>query len=322
MIQLLPTILLLIAGLALILFGANYLTDGSAAIARRFNVSGFVIGLTIVALGTSMPEMVVSVVSALKGEGDIAIGNVVGSNIFNTLVILGICALFRPLPLTSLNVYRDIPLGIGASVALAVAAFSGSINRYEGVVLILLYIGMILYTIFNAKPSKEELELEEELEKSEPISMWLALIFIVGGLSALIYGGTLFIDNAVLIAEVLHIPSNVIAITLVAGGTSLPEFAASLVSLIKGKSDIALGNVIGSNIANILLVLGFSSTLTPLTMGGITMVDIGVVVASSALLFLTAFTLGKYKIDRSEGAIMIVIFVLYIAYMISHSLAV
>ncbi len=320
MVDLLPITLLLIAGLTLILFGANYLTDGAAAIARRFNVSGFIIGLTIVALGTSMPEMVVSVVSALKGEGDIAIGNVVGSNIFNALVILGICALFRPLPLTSLNVYRDIPLAVAASLSLAVAAYSGAINRYEGAALLILYIGMIAYTILNTKPSKEEEEIEKEFEQSEQMTIWMAILLTVGGLAALIYGGTLFIDNAVLIAEALHIPSNVIAITLVAGGTSLPEFAASLVSLIKGKSDIALGNVIGSNIANILLVLGFSSTLTPLTMGGITMVDIGVVVGSSALLFLTAFTLGKYKIDRLEGAIMIVIFGAYIAYMINNSL--
>ncbi|MFI3304575.1 MAG: calcium/sodium antiporter [Rikenellaceae bacterium] len=320
MIHLLPTILLLIAGLALILFGANYMTDGSAAIARRLNVSGFVIGLTIVALGTSMPEMVVSVISALKGEGDIAIGNVVGSNSFNALVILGICALFRPISLTSLNVYRDIPLGIGASLVLALCAWSGAITRIEGVILLLLYIGMIIYTIFNAKPSVEEQELEKEMEQSEPMNMWLASLLTAGGMGALIYGGTLFIDNAVLVAEYFHIPSNVIAITLVAGGTSLPEFAASLVSLIKGKSDIALGNVIGSNIANILLVLGFSSTLTPLTMGGITMVDIWVVVLSSALLFLTAFTLGKNKIDRSEGAIMVVLFGLYIAYMIKSSL--
>ncbi len=321
MFHLLPTILLLITGLTLILFGANYLTDGSAAIARRFNVSGFIIGLTIVALGTSMPEMVVSVISALKGEGDIAIGNVVGSNIFNTLVILGICALFRPLPLTSLNVYRDIPLGVAASLALAVAAWSGAINRYEGVALLILYIGMLAYTILNTKPSKEEQEADRELEASEPMALWLAILLTIGGLAALVYGGSIFIDNAVKIAEALHIPSNVIAITLVAGGTSLPEFAASLVSLIKGKSDIALGNVIGSNIANILLVLGFSSTLTPLTMGGITMVDICVVVASSAFLFLTAFTLGKYKIDRAEGAIMVILFGAYIAYMINHSIA-
>lgn len=311
--------LLLVAGLVLILLGANYMTDGSAAIARRLNVSGFVIGLTIVAIGTSMPEMVVSVVSALRGSTDIAIGNVVGSNLFNTLVILGICSAFRPMALTQLNVYRDIPLGIVASILLFVVTWSGVISRTEGIILFIIYIGMMIYTIRNARPSKEEQAIESEVETHEPLSVTLSLLYTVGGLGGLLYGGSLFIDNAVLLAEHFNIPSNIIAITLVAGGTSLPEFAASLVSLIKGKSDIALGNVIGSNIANILLVLGASSTLTPLTMGSITMVDTGVVVVSSALLFVTAFTLGKGRIDRSEGVIMVLIFVGYISYMISHS---
>lgn len=311
--------LLLVVGLTLILVGANYLTDGSAAIARRLNISGFVIGLTIVALGTSMPEMVVSVISGLKGSTDIAIGNIVGSNIFNTLVILGICSAIRPMMLTQLNVYRDIPLGIVASLLFFAATWIGVISRVEGIIFLLIYIGMMIYTVLNARPSKEEQEQEREASQSEPISMLVATIFTIGGLAALIYGGSLFIDNAVIIAQHFNIPSNVIAITLVAGGTSLPEFAASMVSLIKGKSDIALGNVIGSNIANILLVLGFSSTLTPLTMGSITMVDIAITLASSALLFVTAFTLGKGRIDRAEGVIMVLIFVGYITYMIQHS---
>ncbi len=313
------TTLLLVVGLALILVGANYMTDGSAAIARRLNISGFVVGLTVVAIGTSMPEMVVSIVSALKGSTDIAIGNVVGSNVFNTLMILGICSAFRPMALTQLNIYRDIPLGIVASLLLFAVTWSGVISRLEGVILFIIYIGMMIYTIRNARPSKEEIEAENEAQQHEPISLALALTFTVGGMGALIYGGTIFIDKAVVIAKYFNIPSNIIAITLVAGGTSLPEFAASLVSLIKGKSDIALGNIIGSNIANILLVLGVSSTLTPLTMGSITMVDTAIVVVSSALLFVTAFTLGKGRIDRSEGVIMVLVFIGYITYMISHS---
>ncbi len=313
------TILLLVVGLLLILFGANYLTDGSAAIARRANVSGFVIGLTIVALGTSMPEMVVSVVSALKGSSDIAIGNVVGSNAFNTLVILGLCAAIRPIALTQLNVYRDIPMGIAASLVLVIMTWSGVISRLEGIILLVIYFAMMIYTIRNARPSKEEQALEKEAQQSEGMSLWLAISLTIGGLAALIYGGNLFIENAVLIAQYYNIPPNIIAITLVAGGTSLPEFAASLVSLIKGKSDIALGNIIGSNIANILLVLGASSTLTPISMGSVTMVDIAVVAISSALLFVTAFTIGRNRIDRSEGVIMVLLFIGYIAYAIHHS---
>ncbi len=316
----LTLIFILILGLALILGGANYLTDGSAAVARRFNVSGFVIGLTVVALGTSMPEMVVSVVSALKGSSDIAIGNVVGSNSFNTLIIVGICAVVKPLVLTQRNVYRDIPMGIVASAILVAMAWGGCLSRVEGIAMLILYIGMIIYSIRNARPSVEEQAVEQELEQSAPMPMWLAMVMIAGGLAALIYGGTIFIDSAVKIAEINNIPSNIIAITLVAGGTSLPEFAASLVSLIKGKSDMALGNVIGSNIANILLVLGAGSTLIPLTMGGITMVDILVVFGSSIFLFATAFTLGRNKIDRSEGAIMVAAYIAYIYYAMSHSM--
>ncbi len=312
-------IAILVAGLVLILVGANYLTDGSAAIARRLNVSGFVVGLTIVAIGTSMPEMVVSVISAMKGSTDIAIGNVVGSNAFNTLIILGMCAVVKPLILTQLNIYRDIPMGIAASVILVIFALSGTINRVEGIVMFILYISMIVYTIQNSRPSKEELAQEEQFEKAPQMAVWLSIVMVVGGLAGLIWGGSLFIDSAVGIATIYNIPSNIIAITLVAGGTSLPEFAASLVSLIKGKSDIALGNIIGSNIANILLVLGSSSIIMPLTLGSITMIDMGVVLISSILLFVSAFTLGKKKLDRLEGAIMIVIFIGYIYYIISRA---
>lgn len=307
------SIFLLILGLGLILAGANYLTDGAAAIARRANISGFVVGLTVVAVGTSMPEMVVSVVSALKGSSEIAIGNVVGSNTFNTLVILGFCAAIRPIALTQLNVSRDIPMSIIASLLLVVMAWSGAITRLEGVILLLIYCAVMILTIRNARPSHEEKAAENE----QKIMKWrVAIPLTLGGLAALIFGGEIFINSATAIAQHYNIPQNIIAITLVAGGTSLPEFAASLVSLIKGKSDIALGNVIGSNIANILLVLGASSTLTTLTMGGVTMVDVAVVALSSAILFLTAFTLGQNRIDRAEGVVMVLLFFGYIGFVV------
>ncbi|MFI3268858.1 MAG: calcium/sodium antiporter [Rikenellaceae bacterium] len=312
-------ILILVVGLILILGGANYLTDGSAAIARRFNVSGFVIGMTIVALGTSMPEMVVSVVSALKGSSDIAVGNVVGSNNFNTLIILGICSVVRPITLTQRNVFRDIPMCVGASVLLLILSLNGVLSRVDGVVMLLIYIGMILYSVRNARPSVEEQSVDEAINTDGLPAVWLSVVMIVGGLGALIYGGTIFIDSAVAIAQMNNIPENIIAITLVAGGTSLPEFAASLVSLIKGKSDLALGNVIGSNIANILLVLGAGATLTPLTLGGITLVDMGVVLGGAVFLFISAFTLGRNQLDRAEGAVMVVAFVGYICYAVQSS---
>ncbi|MFR9620087.1 MAG: calcium/sodium antiporter [Rikenellaceae bacterium] len=317
--SLVELVLILIAGLVLILFGANYMTDGSAAIARRFNISGFVIGLTVVAIGTSMPEMVVSIVSALKGSTDIAIGNVSGSNIFNTLVILGMCAAVRPIMLTQQNIYRDIPMCIVASLVFVVVTLSGSIDRLEGILMFAAYIVMMLYSIFKSKPSIEEVELEKQIEEQPLMPMWLSLLMTIGGLGALIWGGNLFIDSAVQIAYFYNIPDNVIAVTLVAGGTSLPEFAASLVSLIKGKSDIALGNVIGSNIANILLVLGFSSSIMPLTMGTISIIDVLIVLIAAILLFLTAFTFGKRRIDRVEGILMIAIFVGYMSWVLTKA---
>ncbi|MFR9602928.1 MAG: calcium/sodium antiporter [Rikenellaceae bacterium] len=300
--------LFLLLGLALILGGANYLTDGAAAVAKRFNISEFVVGLTIVAIGTSMPEMVVSLLSALEGNGDIAVGNVVGSNIFNTFAILGVCALVRPMELTKENIRKDIPMGILASMIFIMVTYSGKINNLHGIVMTLIWFALMFYTI---KSSKKSFIPEEHDDSEGQISPLLSILFIVGGLGALIGGGQLFLDSAVKIAESFNIPQNVIAITLVAGGTSLPELAASLVSLLKGKNDIALGNVIGSNIANILLVLGVSSSVTPLHMNGITIVDTLVVLGGMIILFVAPFIPPKNRLGRVDAAIMLACFIIY-----------
>ena len=297
-------ILLLIVGLGLILAGANFLTDGSAAVAQRFRVPEFIIGLTIVAVGTSTPELVVSVLSAAAGNSDVAIGNVVGSNLFNVFLILGVCALIRPLPLTRSNIRRDIPFGMAASlVLLAVtsdrlicAGAADRIGRIDGIVMVALYIALMWFTI---RTTKRPEAAPADAGAKKPAALWLAVVMIAGGL-----------------ARRLGISESVIAITLVAGGTSLPELASSVVSLLKGKSEMALGNVIGSNIANILLILGVSATIRPLTMGGITTTDILMVVLSSLLLLLTAFTFRRKQIDRWEGAIFLMIYVAYIWYLI------
>ena len=312
-------ILLLIIGLVLILVGANYLTDGASALAQRFRMPEFIIGLTIVAVGTSMPELVVSVMSALGGQSDLAIGNVVGSNIFNAFLILGICALIAPLVLTQSTIQRDIPIGVGASALLLLVALDqtiglGAVNRIgrlEGVIMVVLYIALMAYTI---RLSRKELAVSESQEPSEkkPMALWLSIVMIVGGLCGLIFGGNLFVENATLLARRMGVSDSVIAITLVAGGTSLPELASSVVSLIKGKADMALGNVVGSNIANILLILGVSATINPLTLGGITPLDIFIILLSSVLLLLTAFTFRRRYLDRWEGAIFLLIYGLYI----------
>ena len=315
-------VILLIVGLVLILVGANYLTDGSAALARRFNISEFIVGLTIVAIGTSTPELVVSVISALHGSGDMAIGNVTGSNLFNGLLILGITTLIRPVPLTSDNIKKDIPLGILASIVLLVVCcdvllgsdLRNNIGRDEGIILLLLFVIFISYTIFSAKAP----EVEEAAEEQKPMSIWLMLIMIVGGLAALVFGGNLFQTSAVEVARALGVSESMIAITLLAGGTSLPELAASAVSAVKGKAEMAMGNVLGSNISNIFLVLGASATITPLSLGGITMVDLLTVLGASILLWITAFSFKRNKIDRPEAVILIVAYIAYIWYMVTH----
>ena len=285
-------ILLLVVGLGLILAGANFLTDGSAALAQRFRVPEFIIGLTVVAVGTSTPELVVSLLSSIAGKSDVAIGNVVGSNIFNVFAILGVCALIRPLPLTRGNIRRDIPFGM-----------------------LVLYILLIGYSIRQARRSETARTEAAETER-RPMAAWLMALMIAGGLAGLIFGGELFLDSATAIARKMGVSEAVIALTLVAGGTSLPELASSVVSLVKGKSDMALGNVIGSNIANILLILGLSATIRPLTPGGITIVDFGMVVLSSLLLFVTAFTFRRRSVDRWEGALFLAIYVAYLWYLI------
>lgn len=312
-------ILLLLAGLGLILGGANFLTDGAAAVAQRLRMPEFVVGLTVIAVGTSTPELTVSVLSAIAHNSDMAVGNVVGSNLFNVFVILGICALIAPVALTSGNIRRDIPIGLGVSVLLFLLASdrllhlgtTDRIGRAEGIGMLLLYAAILWYTV-RTTPRPAHAETPGRKQQAP----WLSVVFILGGLAALVGGGELFLKSAVSIARHLGVSESAIAITLVAGGTSLPELASSVVSLLKGKSEMALGNVIGSNIANILLILGVSATIRPLTMGGITTTDILMVVLSSLLLLLTAFTFRRKQIDRWEGAIFLMIYVAYIWYLI------
>lgn len=321
-------IFLLILGLALILGGANFLTDGSAALAQRFRVPEFIVGLTIVAVGTSTPELVVSVLSAAAGNSDVAIGNIVGSNIFNVFLILGVCALIAPLPLTGGNIRRDLPFLTAVSVLLLLLTSDrllglgevDAIGRIDGIVMLLLYIVLIRYTIRaerrTAALATQTTQTTQTEKPQRSKSLWLIVVMIAGGLAGLVFGGELFLDSATAIARALGVSESVIAITLVAGGTSLPELASSVVSLLKGKSEMALGNVIGSNIANILLILGLSATIHPLTLGGITRIDLLTVLLSSVLLFVTAFTFRRKAVDRWEGAIFLVIYALYIGYLV------
>ena len=254
-------VLLSIVGLVLILLGANYLTDGAVALAQKLKVPEIVIGLTIVAIGTSMPELVVSVISSINGQYDLSVGNVVGSNLFNVFVILGIVAMLKPVALTKGNIMRDLPMCLLSSVVLWAACSTNVldgtdiniVSRSNGVIMLALFVGFIYMTITASRSEFVPAEKEEQ-ESSKPLPLWLALIMIVGGLGGLIYGGELFIDNITGIARALNVSESVISITIVAAGTSMPELATSVVAMIKGRKGIALGNVVGSNISNVFLV--------------------------------------------------------------------
>lgn len=313
---------LLIAGLALILLGANGLTDGAAAVAKRFRISDLVIGLTIVAFGTSAPELVISVLSALNGSAEMAIGNVVGSNIFNALMIIGCTALVLPIKVGEGTMSKEIPLVILASFVLFFCgndimldgAASNVITRIDGLVLLCFFLIFMRYTFAIARDGNADDAAEEQKIKEMPI--WKSTLYILGGLAGLIFGGQLFVEGASGIARTLGVSESVIGLTLVAGGTSLPELATSITAALKKNPGIAVGNVIGSNLFNIFFVLGCSATVSPLPMGNINNLDLMVLIGSAILLWLMGWFFKKRTITRSEGVLMIVCYVAYTTYLI------
>lgn len=308
--------LFLIFGLVILTVGAELLTKGCVGMAARFRVPEFIVGLTVMAVGTSMPEFTVSAMSALKGSTDMAIGNVTGSNIFNTLIILGICALVRPMVFTKENIRRDIPICIGASVLLVLFALyvGQGISRWQGAIMLALYVAVIWYSIRSAKKDTPDLDAGTDDGQSSQTSMgWgSVIIYIIVGLAGLIYGGNTCLESATAIARAWGVSEAVIAITIVAAGTSLPELASSLSAIANGKLSLALGNVIGSNVANILLILGASGLIKPLTLGDISPLDIWMVLGSAVLLLISALAIGQRRITRVEGALYLAIYVGYV----------
>ena len=310
--------LILIISLVGIVFGAEFLVAGSVSVARRYKVSDFVIGAAIVGIGTSMPELVVSFVGALKGNADVAIGNVVGSNIFNVLGILGLTAICFPIAIDRKNMTFEIPLCIAVSVILTLLAlnfFNGTpatIGRVDGIILLLLFVGYMWYSFARDKQNTTD---EAPVETKEPIlALWVALLKIVGGLALLITSCDFFVDNAIVIAKSWGVSDAIISLTLIACGTSLPELAASVAAACKKNTQLALGNIVGSNIFNILLILGVSSQVMPLVSADITIVDYAVMIAAAVFPLLFGF---KGKIGRVGGAVMLLCFVLYTWYLIS-----
>ena len=312
-------ILLFIVGLALILSGANALTDGASSIAKRMKVSELVIGLTIVAFGTSAPELAVSAISAIKGNGDIALGNVVGSNIFNTLMIIGCTVLVRPLKVSRLLIKKEIPLCILASFVLILlcadateGCVAGGLSRTDGLVL-LCFMAIFLSHTFSIAAGEEQNASESGIKE---MPLWRAILFSIGGLIFLIAGGESFVRGASGLARALGASESLIAVTIVAGGTSLPELATSVVAALKGRSEMAVGNVVGSNLFNIFLILGLSSTISPIKLAGIGAIDLGMVLLSSIVLWFVGVFYKERTITRVEGALMIALYVAYTLYLI------
>ena len=312
--------IILIISLVGIILGADFLVAGAVSIARKFKVSDFVIGAAIVGIGTSMPELVVSFIGALKGNADVAIGNVVGSNIFNILGILGITALFFPIDINKENMKFEIPLCIGVSIILMLFAFNffngniACISRSDGALLLIMFIGFMWYSFHRDKQNATTSTTSSEETTEEKTPLWLAIIKVLGGLAVLITSCDFFVDNAVQVAKSFGVSDAIISLTLIACGTSLPELAASVAAAIKKNTQLALGNIIGSNIFNITLILGVSSQVMPLTSVGITYIDYIVMIAATILTLLFGF---KGKIGRLSGAFMFICFVIYNIYLIS-----
>jgi cation:H+ antiporter len=312
-------ILILIAGLLLILFGANYLVDGSSSIAKKFGLSEFIIGLTIVGIGTSTPEMVVSFLSSFQGKADMAIGNIVGSNIFNTMLILGVTALISPLMITKSNLRKDIPLNIIVTVLLIVLGMNqtlfgfgeNQLSRLDGALLLAVF-AWYIWSSFKSDSA------DEEDSQTKEYSVLISIILILGGLAGLIIGGKLFVNSATELAKMFGVSDKFIAITVMAAGTSMPELATCVVAALKGRGQLALGNVLGSNISNILLILGGAALINPLSFSGMTAVDLGAVLVCAIFILASAYLFKKKQLDRFEGTILILMEVAYMWYLIAN----
>lgn len=305
-------VLLLIFGIVVVLKSADWLTNGAVGLATKLGISQIVIGLTIVAIGTSMPEFFVSIVSAIKGTPDLAVGNIVGSNIFNVLLIVGVAATVAPIAIQRATVRRDIPIAIVASIMLTFMMLDDNISRIDALILFAAFIAFIWITLRNSKNDANEKDASTE----KVIPTWKSVLFIIFGLVGLVLGSNIFVDNASSLAHGWGISDAVIGLTIVASGTSLPELATSAVAARKGDSGIAIGNVLGSNVFNILMILGLTGIISPMHIQNITYIDMAVMVISMALFWLFSFT--KLRVERWEGCVLIACFLGYITWLVSN----
>ena len=313
------SILYILIGVVVVLWGADRLTEGAVGVAERLRIPQLVIGLTIVAIGTSMPEFCVSLVSALKGTADLAVGNVVGSNIFNSLLIVGITAMVAPMTILKSTVRLDIPFALLASVMLAAFCYDGELTRLDAGILFGLFLVFMFITLQHAKrgEKKEESEENEDAkEREQAMPVWKMVALILVGLACLVMGSNVFVAGATMGAAALGVSDAVIGLTVVAMGTSMPELATSVVAARKGNSGIAIGNVLGSNVFNILLVIGLTGVINPMHIQGITWIDLSMLILSMVLLLLFSYT--KYTIARWEGAVLTILFAGYMTWVVMN----
>lgn len=302
---------LLIVGFVLLIKGADFFVDGSSNVARKLRIPSMIIGLTIVAMGTSAPECAVSITASLKGDNSVAISNVIGSNIFNLLIVCGACALVAPLKVKIKTLKQEFPLAVLSGVLLLVMGYLGmSIGRVDGLILLVLFIAFLVWLVLEAKKARGGSQEEEQESKS--LNIWLCLVYIAGGIAAIVAGGNLVVDSATAIAEDFGLSSTLIGLTIVAMGTSLPELVTSVVAAKKGETDMALGNVIGSNLFNVLLVLGLAGAISPMEVLMENLIDGIILLGVSIIAWIVAWS--DKKISRVEGAVMIAIYAAYMGY--------
>lgn len=306
------TILMLILGFVLLMKGADFFVEGSSSVATRFHIPSMIIGLTIVAMGTSLPECAVSITASLSGNNALSIANAIGSNIFNLMVVCGISAIFVPLTVSKDTLKKEFPFSILCALLLMVFGFIGmSLSRIDGLILTVIFISYIVYMVISAKKAMNAYSEEDEVKV---IPMYQSILYIIGGAIAIKFGGDFVVDSASNIALALGISQNLIGLTIVACGTSLPELVTSIVAAKKGEVDMALGNVIGSNVFNILFVLGMASLISPIAFIFENIIDIVVLVVFSMIVLYFGFT--KQKIDKKEGILMLTLYVIYLVYII------
>ena len=311
--SILTAVLLLAAGFVLLIKGADFFVDGSSSVARRLHVPGLIIGMTIVAMGTSLPELSVSVTASINGSNSLAVSNVVGSNLFNMMVVLGASALISEMNVSADVLKRDYPFSVGCTLLLLAVGLSGmSIGRAEGGVLLLIFAVFILLMIRAAKSGRDS-AAEDDGEKGSGSSSWIRdLLSIAGGAAAIRFGGTFAVNGAVSIARSLGITETLIGLTIVACGTSLPELVTSLVAARKNELDMAVGNVVGSNIFNILLILGLASMISPIAFQWENVIDIFVLLAFSVVTWI--FCVTRNRLSKAEGTVMLLAYAVYLAY--------